>query len=199
MKSQASARLRSIGFGLQSAVSRTRSRLAVAPRALATSVRASQLATCERPSLESSISAKPLPRLESLSFSGLASGPAFAVSNVEELSLTLTFGRFPRRAFLASLPFALTLTSTPLWRIPDWLSLTIFSATFFLPLATVSADAVAARPAQSARASRAISSRDILIKTFSPPSGLSARRLPSGAGTGRYHRRYRHVPVHAGR
>jgi len=55
------------------------------------------------------------------------------VSKVLELSLTFTLTFLPLRARLASLPFALTLTSTPLCRMPDWLSLRIFSDTFFLP------------------------------------------------------------------
>ncbi len=111
-----------------------------------------------------------MPFLFSFSFFGFASDPALESSNVFEVSFTLTFGFLPFLAFLASLPFALTRTLTPFLRMLFWLSLLIFSDAFFLAFAAVvSADAEAANVAQSAKASRAASSRDVLVKMVSPP------------------------------
>ena len=133
----------------------------MAPFAVTRIVRAWQVLTCALPSPESFRATVAFPFLFSFTFFGFASESYAGSSKVLEASFRVTF--LPFLPFLAFLP--LTLTSTPLLRMSFWLLLLIFSETFFFAATGLpSASADEARVAQSATASRAASSRDILIK-----------------------------------
>ena len=103
------------------------------------------------------------PFLPNLTFCGLVSLSKPGLSNVLEAIFRVSF--FP----LAFFPFlALILTGMPFLRIFFWLLLLTLSETLFFAatVAPSAARADEARVAQSVTASRAASSRDILIKTI---------------------------------
>ena len=186
MKSQRSAWLRSMFRGLHWPVSRSRSTFALAPFAVTRIVRAWQVLTCAFPSPESFRATVAFPFLFSFTFFGFANESYAGSSKVLEASFRVTF--LPFLPFFAFLP--LTLTLTPLLRMSFWLLPLIFSETFFFAATGLpSASADEARVAQSATASRAASSRDILIKMILSSIAFGHRRRPrSRRAAGRYHR-----------